>query len=385
MASKLESAFAKIDKEIGKGIVIDSTKTVDVSRIILSSIGLNYLFNGGFPEGRIVEFFGPESSGKSLISTAIGADYQRAGKFVVYVDMEGTFMPSFAVKLGLSVDPDKFRLIQPETGEDAFRILEALAETGEVGLIIVDSVAAMTPTAELEGDYGEANMGLMARMMSQGMRKLNGKLKASSTSVIFINQIRMKIGVMYGSPETTSGGRALAFYASSRNRVARRDAIVNGAETVGVQMQITNKKSKIGPPSREMLTAVYFDTGLDTNSDLSQMAGKLGIINKAGSWYDLPNGERVQGKDAVSAYLSENPAVRDQVFADVYENLFGQRPDLGSNTIVTKETVGQEEEEQQPKKKRKSRKSTKKEDEIEISADADIPESPTPDDDQEEE
>lgn len=192
--SKLDKAFANIEKELGKGVVQDASKVEDVDRVVSRSMGMNYVFNGGIPRGRIIELFGPESSGKSLLATTMAADFQREGHFVVYIDMEGTFVSHFAERLGLSVNSDVFRLLNPDNGEDAFTSIEAIAETGEVGMIIVDSVAAMVPKSELEGDYGEASMGSMARMMSQGMRKLNGILRKTNTSVIFVNQTRQSIG-----------------------------------------------------------------------------------------------------------------------------------------------------------------------------------------------
>jgi recombination protein RecA len=324
--SKIQGAFSTIDKEIGKGVVVRDKDRETIQRVVLSSIGLNYVFHGGFPIGRIVEFFGPESSGKSLLATVIGADFQKAGKYVAYVDLEGTFERTFAERLGLTTDENLFGLIQPETGEDAFTIIEKLADTGEVGLVIVDSVAAMTPRSELEADYGDAQMGSMARMVSQGLRKLNSKLRTSGMSVIFVNQVRMKIGVMYGNPETTAGGRALPFYASSRNRITRKEELKNAQETTGIKIKISNKKSKIGPPMREIETNVFFDSGMDSNAELVQLAAKYSLIEKGGAWFTMPDGERVQGKEAAGKYLAERPETREKVFSDLYQILFGGTP-----------------------------------------------------------
>lgn len=320
--SKINKVFATVDKEIGKGVVVRDKDRETVHRIKLSSMGLNYIFNGGFPLGRIVEFYGPESSGKSLLATVIGGDFQREDKYVAYVDMEGTFERIFAEKLGLTTDENLFSLIQPETGEDAFTIIEHLASTGEVGLIVVDSVAAMTPRSELEANYGDAQMGSMARMMSQGLRKLNSKLRETGTSVIFVNQTRMKLGVMFGSPETTPGGRALQFWASSRNRVSRREEVKEGDNISGVRMKIVNKKSKVGPPLREIETNIDFESGMDSNAELIELGTKNSLIERGGSWLTLPNGERLQGKNAATKYLGENPEVRDKLFEDIYRILF---------------------------------------------------------------
>lgn len=362
MSEKLDKAFTDVEKKIGKGKVQDIATSEDVPRLVSYSMGMNYVMGGGIPKGRIIELYGPESGGKSLLATMMGADYQREGHFIVYIDMEGTFVAQFAERLGLSVDKDKFRLLQPETGEEAFTALETLADSGEVGLVIVDSVAAMIPQSELEADYGEASMGSMARMMSQGLRKLNSTLRKTNTTVIFINQVREKIGVMYGNPETTGGGKALQFYASSRNRIGRRETIKNANETIGVQMSVTNKKSKVGPPMRDFVTNIFFDSGVDVDTELSDFAGKFEIIQKSGSWYDLPNGERVQGKANVAKYLGENPEVRKKIFEQVYERLFGRPPEITWSSIkAAPEAAPQtgEEELSQKTKERKSKKTKK--------------------------
>lgn len=319
---KIGSVFSRIDKEIGKGVVVRDKDKELIQRVKLDSMGLNYIFNGGFPRGRIIEFYGPESSGKSLLATVIGADFQRDGHYVAYVDLEGTFERTFANRLGLKTEEDLFGLIQPETGEDAFTIVEQLAATGEVGLIIIDSVAAMIPRSELEADYGDAQMGSMARMMSQGLRKLNGVLRKTQTSCIFVNQTRMKIGVMYGNPETTAGGRALPFYASSRNRITRKEDIKGDKEIAGIKIKIANKKSKLGPPFRTIETDVLFDEGLDSTRELVQIALQYDLLEKAGAWVTLPDGERVQGQAAAAAYLTQKPEMYDELYKLVYDKLF---------------------------------------------------------------
>ena len=368
MGSKLDKAFADIDKELGKGIVQDASTAEDVKRLVSRSMGMNYIFNGGTPRGRIIELYGPESGGKSLLATTVAVDFQRAGEFVVYIDLEGTFISEFSERLGLSVDPKQFRLLQPETGEDAFESIEMLAKTGEVGYIIVDSVAAMIPKSELEGDYGESSVGTMARLMSQGMRKLNSIVRKSNTTVLFINQIRQKIGVTYGSPETTTGGNSLKFYASSRNRISRKDTLKDGKDVVGIQMGVTNKKSKIGPPLREFTTNVYFENGIDMDTELADFGAKLEVLTKSGSWYDMPDGERIQGKTNVSKYLSENPETRKRVFKEIYQRLFGFEPDwapTGAEATPTNKVDTEESSESETPKKRKSSKKAK-EPEIEI-------------------
>lgn len=318
---KLSQVLTKIQKEIGKDVLINLEEKPQVDRVNFSSPKMNYVFGGGCPRGRIIEYYGPESSGKSLIATITGADYQKEGLFVAYVDLEGTFDKKFAETLGLSTSPDQFVLFQPEVGEDALKIIEELSSTGEVGLIIVDSVAAMTPRAELEGDYGDSHMGLQARMLSQGMRKLNGIVRKTNTTLIFVNQIRMKIGVMYGNPEVTTGGKALQFYASVRNRVTRVEDLMKGKDVVGQKIRIANTKSKIGVPKRKIEIDMYFNRGVDTVSEFADFAISYGFIEKAGSWYVLPNGERVQGKERVYSALREDEELFNPLKVAVIERM----------------------------------------------------------------
>lgn len=340
--TRLDEIFGKLEKEKGKGVIIKENETPDIERIALRSPKLNDVLGGGMPLGRIVELYGVESGGKSLIATTIGGDFQRAGKFVVYIDVEGTFSYAFARKLGLDTSDDVFRLIRPESGEDAFDIIEAVLKTGEVGLIIVDSVSALTPTAELEGDMGQSHMGTQARLMGQGLRKINPYMSKSQTSIIFINQIRMKIGVMFGNPETTSGGRSLPFYASIRCDIRRIEDIKRGEEIVGLRARFKNVKNKTAPPKKKQEIDIYFDSGIDYFSEYIDFAISYSLLEKSGSWFTLPNGDRVQGRDKVVAALREDDEMFEGIRAQVMERMNPMREATADEVSSEGDTLQEE-------------------------------------------
>lgn len=303
--SKLDEAFKSIEKDVGKGVVVDLDDYSNIPRIKSDSPLLNYITNGGFPRGKIVEIYGPESSGKSLVAQQAGVKFQQAGEFVAYIDTEFSFNRDFAEKLGLDTTPEKFKLFQPSTLEGAFEIAEILSEAG-VGLIIFDSVASMTPEAEVEAGYGDKQMGEQARGLGKGIRKIASILNKKDTLAIFINQIRQSMNP-YGPSEVTPGGKALRFYASLRLKTRRKDFLVKGkGEPYGVLSEVEGYKSKIGPPKRKGMLTILFDSGIDSAGEYVDFAVKYGVIEKAGSWLTLPNQERVQGKEKVREYLLEN-------------------------------------------------------------------------------
>ena len=316
--SKLDAAFKQIDKEVGKDVGIDLENYDRIPRIKSESPLLNYITNGGYPRGQIIEIFGPESSGKSLISQQIAASYQKEGEFVSYIDLEFSFEPDFARSLGLDLSKEKFKLYQPSTAEEAFTIAESLSRAG-VGIIVFDSVVGMVPSAEVEAGYGDQQMGLHARTMGKGLRKLAPILKKNDTTAIFVNQIRSGLG-MYTSPEQTPGGRALKFYASLRLRVKKKEFLQKGGqEPYGILSEIEAKKSKIGPPLRKGELTILFESGIDTTGEYIDFAIKYDIIKKGGSWFTLPdkNETRLQGKDNVRQYYLKNPEEFEPVKKEV--------------------------------------------------------------------
>jgi len=305
---KLDAAFKQIDKEVGKGFEKKKEESNSLARVKLESPLLNYITNGGLPYGQIVEIYGPESSGKSLIAQQIAVDYQREGNFVCYIDVEFSFDFDFAESLGLDTSPERFRLYQPDCGEQAYEIAEMLSNAG-VGIIIFDSIAGMTPSAEFQAGYGDQQMGIAARLHSKGMRKLAPVLNKNKTTAILINQIREKIGVLYGNPETTPGGRAIKFYASLRLNVRKKEFLTKGGnpEPYGIVSSVEGFKSKIGPPKRKGLLTILFDSGIDTTGEYIDFAIKYDLIKKGGSWFTLPDGEtRLQGKDNVRLHYLKN-------------------------------------------------------------------------------
>ncbi|WP_255418917.1 recombinase RecA [Paraglaciecola sp. MB-3u-78] len=304
----LTAALGQIEKQFGKGSImkLGDNKTMDVETISTGSLGLDIALGaGGLPLGRIVEIYGPESSGKTTLTLEVIAEAQRNGKVCAFIDAEHALDPIYAKKLG--VDVNELLVSQPDTGEQALEICDMLTRSGAVDVIVVDSVAALTPKAEIEGDIGDSHMGLAARMMSQAMRKLTGNLKNSNTMLIFINQIRMKIGVMFGSPETTTGGNALKFYASVRLDIRRIGAVKSGDEIVGNETRVKVVKNKIAPPFKQAEFQIMYGEGINSLGELIDLGVTHKMVEKAGAWYSC-NGERIgQGKANSIGYLKEHP------------------------------------------------------------------------------
>jgi recombination protein RecA len=311
----LTAALGQIEKQFGKGSVMrlgDAPAIWDVEAVSTGSLGLDIALGiGGLPRGRVVEVFGPESSGKTTLTLSVVAEVQRAGGTAAFVDAEHALDPSYAEKLGVNIGD--LLVSQPDTGEQALEITDMLVRSGAVDLVVIDSVAALTPKAEIEGEMGEMQVGLHARLMSQALRKLTGNIKRSNTMVIFINQIRMKIGVMFGSPETTTGGNALKFYASVRLDIRRIGAIKNGEEVVGNMTRVKVVKNKVSPPFREAEFEIMYGVGISREGEVIELGSQQGIIDKAGAWYSY-KGERIgQGKDNVRTFLQQHPEISREI------------------------------------------------------------------------
>jgi recombination protein RecA len=311
----LTAALGQIEKQFGKGSVMrlgDAPAIWDVEAVSTGSLGLDIALGiGGLPRGRVVEVFGPESSGKTTLTLSVVAEVQRAGGTAAFVDAEHALDPSYAEKLGVNIG--ELLVSQPDTGEQALEITDMLVRSGAVDLVVIDSVAALTPKAEIEGEMGEMQVGLHARLMSQALRKLTGNIKRSNTMVIFINQIRMKIGVMFGSPETTTGGNALKFYASVRLDIRRIGAIKNGEEVVGNMTRVKVVKNKVSPPFREAEFEIMYGVGISREGEIIELGSQQGIIDKAGAWYSY-KGERIgQGKDNVRIFLQQHPEISREI------------------------------------------------------------------------
>jgi len=310
----LSEAMAQIERQFGKGSImkLGDNRTMDIETISTGSLGLDIALGaGGLPMGRIVEIYGPESSGKTTLTLETIASAQRLGKTCAFIDAEHALDPTYAAKLGVNIDD--LLISQPDTGEQALEIVDMLTRSGAVDIIVVDSVAALTPKAEIEGDIGDSHMGLAARMMSQAMRKLTGNLKNSNTMLIFINQIRMKIGVMFGNPETTTGGNALKFYASVRLDIRRIGAVKQGDEIIGNETRVKVVKNKIAPPFKQAEFQILYGQGIYNLGELVELGVKNGFVDKAGAWYSY-NGDKIgQGKANAAIYLSEHPDVANEI------------------------------------------------------------------------
>ena len=307
----LDIALGQIEKQFGKGSIMrmgDGSIDHDVSAVSTGSLGLDLALGiGGLPRGRVVEIYGPESSGKTTLALHAAAEIQKAGGTAAFVDAEHALDPSYAEKLGVEIGD--LLVSQPDTGEQALEITDMLVRSGATDLIIIDSVAALTPKAEIEGEMGDSHMGLQARLMSQALRKLTANIKRSNTLVIFINQIRMKIGVMFGNPETTTGGNALKFYSSVRMEIRRIGAIKKNDEVVGNETRVKVVKNKVAPPFKEAIFDILYGRGISREGEIINLGVSHGIIEKTGAWYGY-NGERIgQGKDNVREYLQGNPEV----------------------------------------------------------------------------
>lgn len=311
----LGAALAQIEKQFGKGSIMrmgEGGSMRDIQVVSTGSIGLDIALGaGGVPRGRIVEVYGPESSGKTTLALHIVAQVQKLGGTAAFVDAEHALDPQYAEKLGVNLED--LLISQPDNGEQALEITDMLVRSGGVEVVVVDSVAALTPKAEIEGDMGDSHMGLQARLMSQALRKLTSSISKTNTLVVFINQIRSKIGVMFGSPETTTGGNALKFYASVRLDVRRIGAIKKGDEILGNETRVKVVKNKIAPPFKEVVFEILYGEGISHEGELIDLGAELKIIDKAGSWYSY-KGEKIgQGKDNVRQYLKDNPALAEEI------------------------------------------------------------------------
>ena len=318
----LEAAMAQIEKQFGKGSVMkmDGTEIDDsIEAISTGSLGLDIALGiGGLPKGRVVEIYGPESSGKTSLTLSVIAAAQKAGGTAAFIDAEHALDTQYAAKLGVNLTD--LLISQPDTGEQALEITDMLVRSGSVDVVVVDSVAALTPRAEIEGDMGDSHMGLQARLMSQALRKLTGNIKKTNTLVIFINQIRMKIGVMFGNPETTTGGNALKFYSSVRLDIRRIGAIKKGDEVVGAETRVKVVKNKVAPPFRQAEFDVMYGEGISLEGEIIEQGVQLKLIEKAGAWYSY-NGEKIgQGKENVREYLKQNPDISKSLEDQIRSN-----------------------------------------------------------------
>ena len=319
----LATALSQLDKTFGKGTVmrLGDRPEMNVEAIPTGSLALDAALGiGGVPKGRIIEIYGPESSGKTTLALHVVAEAQKRGGEVAFVDAEHALDPVYASALG--VDIDNLLVSQPDTGEQALEITDALVRSGAVDAVVVDSVAALVPKQEIEGEMGDTFVGLQARLMSQALRKLAGTINKTNCVVIFINQLRMKIGVMYGNPETTTGGNALKFYASVRLDVRRIEAIKEGGNVIGNKTRVKVVKNKVAPPFKEAVFDIMYGQGISKWSELIDLAVQMDIIQKSGSWFSMGDDRIGQGKDSVKAYLQERPELAEQVEAQVRENLW---------------------------------------------------------------
>lgn len=318
-AKALQVALVQIEKQFGKGSIMrmdDKQVEKDLQVVSTGSLGLDLALGvGGLPRGRIVEIFGPESSGKTTLCLSVVAQMQKVGGTCAYIDAENALDPVYARKLGVKVD--ELLISQPDTGEQALEIADMLVRSGGIDVIVVDSVAALTPKAELEGEMGDSHMGLQARLMSQALRKLTANIKRTNTLVIFINQIRMKIGVMFGSPETTTGGNALKFYASIRLDIRRVGSIKKGEDILGNETRVKVVKNKVAPPFKQADFEILYGEGISRLGEVIDLGVSNNLVEKSGAWYSY-NGQKIgQGKENVREFLRENPAIADEVEAKV--------------------------------------------------------------------
>jgi recombination protein RecA len=306
----LAAALSQIERQFGKGSMmrLGDSEIVSIPAISTGSLGLDLALGiGGLPKGRIVEIYGPESSGKTTLTLQVIAEAQKAGGTCAFIDAEHALDPGYAEKLG--VDVANLLVSQPDTGEQALEICDMVVRSGAVDVVVIDSVAALTPRAEIEGDMGDSHMGLQARLMSQALRKMTGHIKNSNTLVIFINQIRMKIGVMFGSPETTTGGNALKFYASVRLDIRRIGAIKEGDEVIGNETRVKIVKNKVSPPFKQAEFEIHYGKGISRNAEIIDLGVANGLVDKSGAWYAYEGNKIGQGKKNAVAFLEENPQV----------------------------------------------------------------------------
>jgi recombination protein RecA len=324
----LSAALSQIEKQFGKGSVMrlgDSTANREFEVVSTGSLGLDIALGiGGLPKGRVVEIYGPESSGKTTLTLQVVAEIQKQGGTAAFVDAEHALDPAYAEKIGVNVQD--LLISQPDTGEQALEITDMLVRSGAVDVVVIDSVAALTPKAEIEGEMGDSHVGLQARLMSQALRKLTGNIKRSNCLVIFINQIRMKIGVMFGSPETTTGGNALKFYSSVRLDIRRIGAIKKGEEVVGNETRVKVVKNKVAPPFRQAEFEILYGHGISREGEIIDLGAQQGIVEKSGAWYSY-KGDRIgQGKENAREFLIENPAIAAEIEQKVRARLLATGP-----------------------------------------------------------
>ena len=317
-SKQLNETLSQIEKQFGKGTVMrmGDRDIVDIPAISTGSIGLDIALGiGGVPQGRVVEIFGPESSGKTTLTLQVIAECQKTGGTAAFIDAEHALDPLYAKKLGVNVD--ELLLSQPDTGEQALEVADMLVKSQSVDLLVIDSVAALTPRAEIEGEMGDHHVGLQARLMSQALRKITGNIQRSNATVIFINQIRMKIGVMFGNPETTSGGNALKFYSSVRLDIRRIGAVKEGEEVIGNETRVKVVKNKVSPPFTKAEFQILYGKGINVEGEIIDFGQKLGLIEKAGSWYSYDDEKIGQGKTNASNFLRENKKIRNALVKQI--------------------------------------------------------------------
>ena len=334
----LAAAMSQIERQFGKGTIMKmGDKAIEaIPTISTGSLGLDIALGiGGLPTGRIIEIYGPESSGKTTLTLQAIAQCQKNGGTAAFVDAEHALDPTYAQALGVNLDD--LIVSQPDTGEQALEIVDMLTRSGAVDLVVVDSVAALTPKAEIDGDMGDSHMGLQARLMSQALRKITGGVNRTNTMVIFINQIRMKIGVMFGSPETTTGGNALKFYASVRLDIRRIGSIKEGDEIVGNETRVKVVKNKVAPPFRQAEFVIAFGKGTDHLGEVIDLGVKQGLIDKAGSWYSYQGNKIGQGKANVGRYLAENPEIAEEVEKQIRLQLLPSKSESAAEEVAASE------------------------------------------------
>ena len=324
--NNLKETLSEIEKHFGKGTVMrmGDRENIDIPSVSTGSLGLDIALGiGGLPKGRVIEIFGPESSGKTTLTLQAIAECQKAGGTAAFIDAEHALDPSYAKKLGVNVD--ELLLSQPDTGEQALEVTDMLVKSKGIDLIVVDSVAALTPRAEIEGEMGDHHVGLQARLMSQALRKITGNIQRSNAMVIFINQIRMKIGVMFGNPETTTGGNALKFYSSVRLDIRRIGAVKEGDEVIGNETRVKVVKNKVSPPFKQAEFQIMYGKGINVDGEILEFGQKLGLIEKSGAWYSY-NGEKIgQGKINASNFLNENTKIKNAILKEIRKSYLDKK------------------------------------------------------------
>ena len=324
--NNLKETLSEIEKHFGKGTVMrmGDRENIDIPSVSTGSLGLDIALGiGGLPKGRVIEIFGPESSGKTTLTLQAIAECQKAGGTAAFIDAEHALDPSYAKKLGVNVD--ELLLSQPDTGEQALEVTDMLVKSKGIDLIVVDSVAALTPRAEIEGEMGDHHVGLQARLMSQALRKITGNIQRSNAMVIFINQIRMKIGVMFGNPETTTGGNALKFYSSVRLDIRRIGAVKEGDEVIGNETRVKVVKNKVSPPFKQAEFQIMYGKGINVDGEILEFGQKLGLIEKSGAWYSY-NGEKIgQGKINASNFLNENTKIKNALLKEIRKSYLDKK------------------------------------------------------------